>query len=1096
MNPSRLTVAFDEKFDGIYETTLIDIPNFAAENGPVPPIFKFGFGSSTGGANNIHELQNVVVETINPPSISADVFTIKSGPQFVKPGGSITYTITTTNRGTAPAQQVLVLDQIPQELIPSSSSTPPSVIVSNGGTYSNATRNVTWPTIPVLNVGQTVTYTLTVGLPTNLVIGRTLTNAASSSSATFDPDLSNNDGSTPISTVLTTVADTVADLVTIKSGPLTSAIGSTVTYSLTTTNNGPDPATNVTITDSIIPGLTGVSISEGGTYDPVSGIVTFPALATLENGGTASRTVSFVPPVTLTAISNTAKSTSATPDPILTNNNGSATNKDGTPTRSSVSTTLTPSADIVTSKSGPTVTTAGATVSYTIATVNNGPSPAEAVTITDSIIPGLTGVTASEGGTYDSVTGIVTFPAVAIANGNTVTRTIGLIAPPTLSAVSNTARSTSLTPDPTPSNNDGTNPNSSVNTTIGALADIVTSKSGPTATTAGATVSYTIATVNNGPSNAVAVTITDSIIPGLTGVTASEGGTYDSVTGIVTFPAVAIANGNTVTRTIGLIAPPTLSAVSNTARSTSLTPDPTPSNNDGTNPNSSVNTTIGALADIVTSKSGPTATTAGATVSYTIATVNNGPSPAEAVTITDSIIPGLTGVTASEGGTYDSVTGIVTFPAVAIANGNTVSRTIGFIAPPTLSAVSNTARSTSLTPDPTPSNNDGTNPNSRVNTTIGALADIVTTKSGLTSAEPGQSVTYTITTANIGPSDAANVTITDSIVPGLTGVFASEGGTYDPISGLVNFPAIASVPVGQSVTRTVTLAVPASGSITNISSSKSTTGDLNLSNNDGSSATARVTTTVALDTVASSADLVTTKTGLTSTTAGSSVTYTIATTNNGPNAAESVVITDSIIPGLTGVKVSDNGTYDPVSGVVTFPTIPSLASGSNTNRQVTLVVPAIGIKSISQSRSTTPDPNPNNNNGSEPNATVITTVSPTAEPANLPPVADNSNTTLPPNKTIPIKGITGTDPDGTVVSFTINTLPPTNQGVLFLGDPAQGGVQVTSGQPLTPDQIASCSSKSAALSQGQTLPTAARTIGDSAVPPAKFLWCHRRSWNL
>ncbi|MDP8934502.1 MAG: DUF4347 domain-containing protein, partial [Cyanobacteriota bacterium] len=47
VNPSRLTVAFDQNFDDIYETTLIDIRNLATENGPVPPIFKFGFGSST-----------------------------------------------------------------------------------------------------------------------------------------------------------------------------------------------------------------------------------------------------------------------------------------------------------------------------------------------------------------------------------------------------------------------------------------------------------------------------------------------------------------------------------------------------------------------------------------------------------------------------------------------------------------------------------------------------------------------------------------------------------------------------------------------------------------------------------------------------------------------------------------------------------------------------------------------------------------------------------------------------------------------------------------------------------------------------------------
>nr|WP_293293099.1 hypothetical protein [Microcoleus sp. PH2017_13_LAR_U_A] len=112
-------------------------------------------------------------------------------------------------------------------------------------------------------------------------------------------------------------------------------------------------------------------------------------------------------------------------------------------------------------------------------------------------------------------------------------------------------------------------------------------------------------------------------MPGLTGVTASDGGTYNAVTGIVSFPAVAIASGVTVNRTIGFVPPVALPSIKNTATSSSATPDPTPGNNNGTNPESSVSTTLGAIADVVTTKSGPTATTAGRTISYTIATANS-----------------------------------------------------------------------------------------------------------------------------------------------------------------------------------------------------------------------------------------------------------------------------------------------------------------------------------------------------------------------------------------------------------------------------------------------------------------------------------------
>ncbi|MEG3839594.1 DUF4347 domain-containing protein, partial [Microcoleus sp. herbarium14] len=492
VNPSRLTVAFDENLDGTYESTLIDIPNLANSNGAVPPILKFGFGSSTGNANNAHELQNLVVETINTPTSVAEVATIKTGPQFVKPGGSISYTITTVNRGPSPARNVLIQDEIPLELLLPNGS-PPVLSASNNGTYVNQTKAITWPLIPVLNPGQTLTYTLTIDLPPGLTSGSSFANVAFSTSSTFDPDLSNNSGVLPPGqvegpgVVSTTVVDTVADLVTTKSGPVTAPAGNRVAYTLTTINKGPDPAADVTVTDSIVPGLTGVSVSDGGTYNAQTGIVTFPALTALANATTATRTISFIAPATRTAISNTARSSSATFDPIATNNNGSPTNKDGTPTSSSVTTSISPNADLATTKTGSTNTTPGSLVSYTIATVNNGPNRAEAVTITDSIVPGLTGVTASNGGVYDPATGVVTFGPVAIGFSETVTRTIGFTVPPTLTSVRNTARSSSATPDSTPGNNNGTNPNATVTTTVSPRADVVTQKTAPATISAGST---------------------------------------------------------------------------------------------------------------------------------------------------------------------------------------------------------------------------------------------------------------------------------------------------------------------------------------------------------------------------------------------------------------------------------------------------------------------------------------------------------------------------------------------------------------------------------------------------------------------------------
>ncbi|MEG4223364.1 DUF4347 domain-containing protein, partial [Microcoleus sp. Pol12A6] len=432
-SPNRLTVAFDVNRNGTFDAgeTLIDIPNLATINGEVPRTFKFGFAASTGGNTNIHEVNNVIVESINQPTLVADVSIVKKGPIYAIPNSTITYTITSTNNGPNSAESVLIQDPLPEGLT--------FVSTDNNGSFNPTTRTVIWPAIPTLANGASETRTITARVPATG--GAALTNTAYSTSSTFDPNLANNNSSQPISQVSTTIVDALADLVTTKSGTAAAAPGERVTYTISTVNNGPSTAENVTITDTILPNLTGVIPSNGGVYDPATGIVTFAA-GSVTNTATVTNTVSFIAPAS-GSVSNTARSTSTTTDPTPANNQATFT------------TPLTPSADLVTTKSGTAAAAPGERVTYTISTVNNGPSTAENVTITDTILPNLTGVIPSNGGVYDPATGIVTFAAGSVTNTATVTNTVSFIAPAS-GSVSNTARSTSTTTDPTPANNQAT----------------------------------------------------------------------------------------------------------------------------------------------------------------------------------------------------------------------------------------------------------------------------------------------------------------------------------------------------------------------------------------------------------------------------------------------------------------------------------------------------------------------------------------------------------------------------------------------------------------------------------------------------------------
>jgi Ca2+-binding RTX toxin-like protein len=76
----------------------------------------------------------------------------------------------------------------------------------------------------------------------------------------------------------------------------------------------------------------------------------------------------------------------------------------------------------------------------------------------------------------------------------------------------------------------------------------------------------------------------------------------------------------------------------------------------------------------------------------------------------------------------------------------------------------------------------------------------------------------------------------------------------------------------------------------------------------------------------------------------------------------------------------------------------------------------------------------------------------TLEVGNRFPDTDNVTNPVPePGEVIRLSGLGGSDEDGNISGFVINTLP--NRGTLFLGRPGAGGVAVEEGQILTPDEL-------------------------------------------
>ncbi len=895
-----------------------------------------GFEVDPVPGNNDGTSTNAIVTTTVTPL--ANLQATKVGTNNVFAGTNFTYTITLTNMGPSTASSITVTDTLPTGVTFSSATA--------GYTLTNGL--LTWPIASFTN-GATTNFSVTVIAPNN---SATLTNRVSAGGAEFDP-VSTNNNATAANAIVTTTVTPLTDLQTTKTGPATVFAGTNFTYTISLTNMGPSTASSISVTDTLPSGVTFSTASAGFTL--TNGLVTW-SIASFTNGATTNFSVTVIAPNNSATITNRVSSGGFEFDPVSTNNNGTAAN-------AIVTTTVTPQADLQVSKTGTNVVFAGTNFSYTITLTNIGPSTASSITVTDALPTGVTFSSATPG--YTLTNGFLTWPIATFTNGASTNFTVTVIAPNDSATLTNRVLTGGAEFDPVSTNNNGTAANAIVTTTVTPQANLQSTKTGPANVFAGTNFSYTITLTNMGPSTASSITVTDTLPLGVTFSSATAG--YTLTNGVLTWPIASLTNGGSSNLTVTVTAPAS-GTLTNRVSSGSPIFDPTPGNNDGTAPSAIVTTTITPQADLQLIKTGPTNVFAGTNFSYTITLTNSGPSTATSLVVTDALPAGVTFVTGTAG--YSVTNGIVTWPVASFTNGATTNFSIMVTAPANASTFTNIVSGGSSTFDPVFNNNDGSAAGAKVITAVTPVADIQTTKIGPTNVFAGTNFTYTIAVTNIGPSTAANITISDVLPTGVTFVSATGGGI--PSSSNVVWQ-IASFTNSAFTNFSLTVTAPANaGTITNIVSSTSDTIDPVPVNNNGSAAAAIVVTTITPQ-----SDLASGKTGPANVLAATNFNYTISVTNFGPSTVSSVVVTDTLPAEVTFVSATGGGSL--TNGQVIWP-IASLTNGAVTNLTVTVTAPASGtVTNYVSSGSPIFDPVPVNNNGSAPNAAVTTTITPLAD---------------------------------------------------------------------------------------------------------------------
>jgi uncharacterized repeat protein (TIGR01451 family) len=886
---------------------------------------------------------NVVTQNLTSIDLSVDKSVDNPTPNV---GQQVTFTLTLSNpAGGIDVAGIVVTDILPSGLDFDSATTATGSYDENTGLW----------TVGTLATGATATLDILATVTSSAL----LTNTASITAAGQpDSDPTNNGDSVDVD------APAEADLsLTIAPPTATPSQGQNATFTLTMLNSGPDAATNIVVTDVIPAGLVlQTSTPEAGTTY-ASNTWSIPSLASGED-------VTLVVELRADDLSQLDYSAQVTAsdlfDPDSTPNDGQGDDFDSSQVDAVA-------ADLSLAITPPTQTPAvGQNATFTITLTNDGPDAAANIVVTDVLPTGLVFQSATpEAGTYDE--GTKQWSVASLASGEDLTLTVVARVDSSALLTYNAQVTAAGVFDPDSTPNDGAG-DDSASATVDAppAADLSLTIDPPTATPAqGENATFTLTLLNSGPDAATNVVVTDVIPAGLVLQTSTPepGTTYASNT----WSIPTLASGEDVTLVIVLRADNTSELVysAQVTASELADPDSTPNDAQGDDFDSST-VDVPPIADLSLAIAPPTATTAvGQNATFTITLLNSGPDAATNIVVTDVLPAGLVFQSATpEAGTYDDGTKQWSIPSLASGEDITLTVLARVDSSDLLTYSAQVTASGATDPDSTP--NDGAG-DDRATATVDAppAADLSITNTP-SSATPnfGTNVTYTVVVTNGGPDQATGVVVTDLLPAGL--VFVSSNvsqGSYVSGTGVWT---VGSINSGSTATLTLVARVNTTAAIDNVAQvTASGLADPDSTPNDNTGDDRAAATVDA----PAAADLKLAKSATSGiVNVGQQVTFTVTVTNDGPDAATGVAVTDQLPAGLTFVSGNATiGTYDSGSGIWTVGTI-------NNGQTATLTIVAtlatagakINTAQVTASNEFDPDSSPNDNAGDDRATTNVT----------------------------------------------------------------------------------------------------------------------------
>ena len=581
------------------------------------------------------------------------------------------------------------------------------------------------------------------------------------------------------------------------------------------------------------------------------------------------------------------------------------------------------------------------TIMFTITVKNNGPCDATGVNVTEVLSPHLKMIYKDQThGYYDVDDGI--WYIGNLANGD-LARLIIIANVTSVGNITNVVNVTSTENDTNKSNNNASIPN----ITAKAIVDLKINKTvnvTGTDVTVGDIIKFTLTVVNDGPCNATNVYVGEALDPALRFISlnATKIIKYDNYTWVIGNMTVGeIATLEIVAKIVysGIIE----NNVTVLSNDTDINPS---NNNDNITPlvattkvdlgiNKTVNVTTGVVnvSDLV---------------KFTITVYNNGPCNASGVYVLEALDShlGLYSREFTPGTSYDGYTWYIGYlDAGATATLNITARVLE------AGNFTNYVEVFGFDNDTNTSNNNYTLPN----ITARPIVDLDITKEVNVAnvTYVGDTVVFTITVRNNGPSDAHDVNVTEVLSPNLEMVdYSTWDSDYNETEGVWHIGTLNRYDWRQLIIITRVVSV---GNITNVVTVTSTENDTNKSNNNASIPEIEALPAVDLQIMKD----VNVSSGFVE--VYDFIEYTITVYNAGPSNATNVKVTEVLSPYLKYIRNETKfGHYNVTEGIWY---VGDLAVDARANLTIVALVIRNGtvISNVVTVNSTEKDINPYNN---------------------------------------------------------------------------------------------------------------------------------------